>query len=72
MLDRKGQTIAVGDHVYVVTEEDRGLCWVRKIGENECRIDDGNQEDTDLETSKSWHWSAWVSSPEIEKIKEKS
>jgi hypothetical protein len=75
VTDRKGNNLAVGDRVYVQhTEDIGGPGYLRAFAPDHrgrgtiCRVDDGKIEDTDICTSKSYTWSAWCESAEVEKI----
>lgn len=66
MKDRKGNSLNVGDRVYVLPDPQTrtgGVGWVRRVIENEnrARVDDGVYDD-------DWNWSAWVTPNEVEKV----
>lgn len=70
MTDKKGNELTVGDRVYVLPEEytrTGGYGFVRKIKDGRARVDDGNLDDDDVTTSKSYTWSAWCRPGELEK-----
>ena len=69
MQDRKGNTLAVGDRVYVLPHTQTrtgGSGWLRAISieGDKARVDDGGKE----ERGGDWTWSAWVKPAEVEKL----
>lgn len=76
LIDKNGVPIKVGQPaIYLGTRPDRERkkyigrsVWVRAVGsgrEHIVRVDDGDRHDTDIKTSESWRWSAWVYPDEL-------